>query len=185
MSAGNAGAHDWPVMAAIMLRPGSDAETARQRILSRLVGDVQLLTPAETRMREIGFTLRAAPIGILFGIGMLAGLLIGAITCYQVLFNEIVDHLKMYTTLKATGFSDWFLRRVIVEQAILLALFGFAVGSLLAWALGAYMSSASGFPVSLAAGYGAVILAITVTTCAGAGLLAVRRVTASDPAALF
>ena len=50
-----------------------------------------------------------------------ARLVIGAITCYQILFNEIVDRIKQYATLKAMGFSNAFLRRIILEQALLLS----------------------------------------------------------------
>ena len=50
------------------------------------------MTPAQLRAREDGATLQAAPIGILFIVGVLAGLVIGAINCYQLMFNEVSDH---------------------------------------------------------------------------------------------
>jgi putative ABC transport system permease protein len=185
MSSGNSGERDQPIFGAVRLKPGADLDLARSHIQALLPHDVSVLTPAELRLQVIDFTLRAAPIGILFGIGALAGLLIGATTCYQVLFNEVADHLKMYTTLKATGFSDNFLRRTIVEQAILSALLGFAAGVIVALGFCAYMSHASGFTVAISPLHGVMVLAVTVTACVGAGLLAVRQVIASDPAELF
>jgi putative ABC transport system permease protein len=185
MSAGNAGETDWPIMGAVRLKPGTDAETAREHILARLPADVSVLTPAELRTREIGFTLRVVPIGILFAVGMVAGLLIGAMTCYQVLFSEIADHLKMYSTLKAAGFSDAFLRRTIVEQSITLSLLGFAVGLGLGIVLCLYITRSSGFEVLVAPLHGALVCALTIIACIGAGLVAVRQVIVADPAELF
>jgi hypothetical protein len=47
------------------------------------------------------------------------------------------------------------------------------------------MSHASGFTVAISPLHGVMVLAVTVTACVGAGLLAVRQVIASDPAELF
>jgi putative ABC transport system permease protein len=185
MSSGNARTENWPIMGAVRLKPGTDLETARRDILAQLPTDISVLTPGEVRLREIGFTLKAAPIGILFGVGMLAGLIIGAITCYQVLFNEISENLKMYTTLKATGFSDGFLRRIIVDQAILSSLLGFVAGLVFGLAVCLYITRTSGFVVGVSPLQSAAILAVTLGACIGAGLLAFRRVVTTDPAELF
>src|SRR5262249_23321250 len=102
-----------PIMGVIRLKPGTNPDSAKKSISAQMPRDVSLFTPQEVRAREVSFTLRSAPIGILFGIGMLAGIVIGAITCYQILFNEIVDRLEQYAMLKAMGFSDAFIRRII------------------------------------------------------------------------
>jgi putative ABC transport system permease protein len=185
MSSGNARMHDTAIMGAVRLKADADPEAARLHMLAQLPADISVLTPAELRLREIGYTLRAVPIGILFGVGMVAGLFIGAITCYQVLFSEIADNLRMYTTLRAIGFSDGFLRRTIVEQAVLSSLLGFAAGLIVALAICMYISRQSGFTVWLAPAYGAMVFIVTMATCVGAGLVAVRRVIAADPAELF
>ena len=115
-----------PIMGVIHLRPGASAETERRAILASLPPDVVVLTPAETAWRESMYTLRSAPVGLLFAIGMLAGLVIGMINCYQVLYNEVSDRLPQYATLKAMGFASKFLHRVILGQAVVLAITGFS-----------------------------------------------------------
>ncbi|MGY9106125.1 MAG: hypothetical protein ACKVG0_06280, partial [Alphaproteobacteria bacterium] len=110
-----------PIMGVIRLSQGANPDEVRANLAASLPDDVSVFTPDELHQREISFTLRSAPLGFLFGIGMFAGLVIGSITCYQILFNEIVDRLKQYATLKAMGFSNGFLRGLIVEQALLLA----------------------------------------------------------------
>ncbi|HEY4125841.1 MAG TPA: FtsX-like permease family protein [Rhizomicrobium sp.] len=176
---------DQPIMGAIRLEPGVDVGAARARILETLPKDITVLTPAAVRSREFLFTLKAAPIGILFGIGMLAGLVIGAITCYQILFNEIVDRFAQYATLRAMGFSDAFFRRVILEQAVLLSLGGFAAGALLAWVAYVYLAYATSLAVRFDAFSLVFVLFLTVGMTVLAGLFALKPVAHADPASLY
>ena len=174
-----------PIMGVIRLDPGANPDDVRARLTASLPDDVAFFTPAELRQREFSFTLSSAPIGFLFGIGMLAGLVIGSITCYQILFNEIVDRLKQYATSKAMGFSEMFLRAVILEQAVLLALGGFAVGLLFAWGAYAYIAQRTALAVHLSAFSITFILVLATAMCVAAALLALRRVTLADPAELY
>jgi putative ABC transport system permease protein len=172
-------------MGAIWLAPGMDAERAKERILAALPNDISVYTPQEVRAREFAFTLKSAPIGVLFGIGMLAGLVIGSITCYQILFTEIMDRIKQYAMLKAMGFSDAFLRRIILEQAVVLSCGGFALGILAAWAVYSYVASETFLAVQLSVYSAALIFGLAVIMSIGAGLIALRRVAAADPAELY
>jgi putative ABC transport system permease protein len=176
---------DQPIMGAIRLKPGIAVAAAQARILAALPKDITVMTPDQVRDREFAFTLRAAPIGILFGIGMLAGLVIGAITCYQILFNEIVDRLAQYATLRAMGFSDRFFRRVILEQAVLLSLGGFAAGAVLAWIAFVYLTHVTSLAVGLDAVSLLFILVLTVGMTVMAGWFALKPVSRADPASLY
>jgi len=174
-----------PLMGVIRLASGADVGAVRRQILDALPDDVSVMTPQEVHAREIAFTLHSAPIGVLFGVGMLAGLAIGAITCYQVLFNEVTDRLRQYATLKAMGFSDLFLRRTIIEQAILLSCVGFALGLAAALAAYRYVAEQSSLTVQMSTAAAGLVFALTVAMCVLAGLLAVHRVAVADPAALY
>ena len=52
------------------------------------------------------------------------GFIVGMVICYQVLFADISDRLAEFATLKAMGYSDRRLFRIVVEQAVYLALLG-------------------------------------------------------------
>jgi putative ABC transport system permease protein len=177
--------NDQPIMGAIRLKPGVDVSAARARILAALPHDVIVMTPAEVRSREFVFTLKAAPIGFLFGIGMLAGLVIGAITCYQILFNEIVDRFAQYATLRAMGFSDGFFRRVVLEQAVLLSLGGFLAGVALTSIAYVYLAYATSLAVRFDAFSLVLVLLLTVGMTVMAGLFALKPVAKADPASLY
>lgn len=174
-----------PIMGVIRLGAGAAAARVKGEIAAALPDDVSVFTPAELRMREVVFTLRTAPIGILFGIGMLAGLVIGSITCYQILFNEIVDRMKQYAMLKAMGFSDAYLRRVILAQAVLLSCGGFALGLAAAYSVFVYIAKETALAVQLSLWSGGTIFALAAIMSITAGLLAVRRVRVADPAELY
>jgi putative ABC transport system permease protein len=174
-----------PIMGAIRLKPGVDPIEARARIAAAIPVDASVFTPDEIRQREINFTLRSAPIGILFGIGMLAGLVIGLITCYQILFNEITDRIEQYATLKAMGFSNGFLRQIILEQAILLSWGGFVVGIAITWLGYDYIAQETALAMHLSTFSVGLIFALATGMSIMAGMLALRRVRAADPAELY
>ncbi|MGH6877657.1 MAG: ABC transporter permease [Rhizomicrobium sp.] len=174
-----------PIMGVIHLRPGTSIEKERRLILASLPPDVTVLTPAETARRESMYTLRTAPVGLLFVVGMLAGLVIGTINCYQVLYNEISDHLSQFATLKAMGFSNGFLRRIILGQAVILSLAGFASGLVFAWLADGYIAAHSMLPIRITGPSGFVVCCLTFSMCMVAGLIAIKRVAGADPAALY
>jgi putative ABC transport system permease protein len=174
-----------PIMGVIRLQAGASIAAVKRAIAAALPNDVSVFTPAEVKDREIAFTLKSAPIGILFGIGMLAGLVIGSITCYQILFNEIVDRMKQYAMLKAMGFSDFYLRRVILAQAILLSCGGFVLGLAAAYTVYAYIAKQTALAVQLSFTSGGLIFALAAGMSIAAGLLAMRRVRTADPAELY
>jgi putative ABC transport system permease protein len=174
-----------PIMGLVHLKPGAPLETVRRRIIESLPPDVAVLTPAETAKRESSYTLRTAPVGLLFAIGMLAGLVIGTINCYQVLYNEITDHLRQFATLKAMGFSNHFLRRIILGQALILSVTGFSIGVAFAWLADRYIASQSRLPIGIGVGSGILVCCVTLLMCVIAGLIAIRRVAVADPAALY
>ena len=116
---------------------------------------------------------------------MLAGFVIGAITCYQTLFNEIMDRLPQYATLRAMGFSDLYLQRVICEQALLLACGGFAMGLVLALAANAYIGGAAALPMRLSLNSTLGTLALTTGMSLLAGWIAMRLLASAKPDELY
>jgi putative ABC transport system permease protein len=173
---------DWIL---VRLAPGADVEEVRARLVATLPRTLSVLTPEEMRMREVAYTTRKAPIGIVFGIGLVLGFIIGTSICYQILFNEINDHLPQFATLKAMGFGDGFLRRVVLTEAALLGAAGFVPGLAGSWLLYRVIERMTGIVMSLGPGYAAIVFALTVAMCVLAGLIAVRRVLKSDSAALL
>ncbi len=176
---------DTPVMAVLRVRDGLDVGDALRRIAARLPDDLQIMTPQALYQREVDYTVHVAPIGTIFGVGLVAGIIIGILVCHQVLFNEIADHLAQYATLKAMGFSERTLNGIVTEEALTLSLAGFAIGASLAYPIYWYVESETALVMALEPSSLALVFALTLAICVTAGLLAARRVARLDPAELF
>jgi putative ABC transport system permease protein len=169
----------------IRVRPGVDLQALKARLLASLPDDILIMTPEEARVREVDFTTEKAPTGAVFSAGVAIGFLIGVILCYQILYNEITDHLPQYATMKAMGFSRRFMIRLVVKQALLLSILGFIPGLAGGYLLYALIEHYTQILMMLTLWRGLLVLALTVFMCTFAGFLAARKVLNADPAELY
>ena len=100
----------------LRVRPGTDLTRLRTDLQSALPADVRVLTSDEFIAKERDFWDQVAPIGTVFSIGVVMGFIVGSVICYQVLFSDISDRLGEFATLKAMGYSNLRLFRVVVMQ---------------------------------------------------------------------
>ncbi len=173
-----------PIMGVIKIDRRENLEKVRQHI-EGLLPDTDVMTPAELAAREQRVTTKSVPVGIIFSIGMVAGFIIGVIVCYQVLFNEINDQIRQYATLKAIGFRNSFLVRIILEQSVVLSIMGFVLSLPVTFYIGFLISAETSLPMKIDAGRILLVLSITIAMCISSGLIAMRRVWNTDPAELY
>ncbi|PTX91678.1 FtsX-like permease family protein [Opitutus sp. ER46] len=176
---------DLVTMALLKVRPGTDIPALKQKLLKLVGEEVLVMTPEELRVREVEFTADATPAGGVFAIGLAIGFLIGMIICYQILFNEISDNMPQYATVKAVGFSRTYLVALVLQQALLLSLFGFLPGLLGGGLLYTVIEHSTGILMFLSWPRSLLVFALTVFMCIGSGLLAVQKVLRADPAEVF
>lgn len=169
----------------IRIREGVDANQLAETIRPQLPADVVLLTKAEFMEKERRFWEAVAPIGVVFDIGVVMGFIVGTAICYQVLFSEISDRIAEFATLKAMGYSKASLVRIIVEEGIYLAIFGYGVGLSLGLVLSGYLERETGLNLDVRWSDSLIIFALTVIMCVLSGLLAGRKLGSVDPAELF
>jgi putative ABC transport system permease protein len=169
----------------LRVKPGSDPVRVKEAVAMRLPVDVIVLTKAELVRKEQDFWEKAAPIGVVFDIGMAMGFVVGLAICYQVLFAEIADRLPQFATLRAMGYTDGALLRLVLRESLYLALLGFAGGLAIGRLLFGWLQGETGLSMVLKPIDVAVVLILTVAQCALAGVLAARRLLTVDPAALF
>jgi putative ABC transport system permease protein len=125
------------------------------------------------------------PLGAIFGVGMVIGFIIGVIICYQILYNEITDHMPQYATLRAMGFTDRYLKGLVVRQALWLSVLGFVPGLLGAFLIYTVIEHYTGILMFLSVGRASLIFFVTLFMCVVAALIAVKKVTGADPAELY
>jgi putative ABC transport system permease protein len=112
------------------------------------------------------------------------GVVIGVVASAQALYASAVDHLPEYATMRAMGAGDFYLRGLIIKQALIVAVVGYSVGmaiAVLAVRLASHGVVAMLLPLPLIL----VLGAITMIMCALAGLVAMRRVIAVNPTSIF
>ncbi|MBX7072267.1 MAG: ABC transporter permease DevC [Pirellulales bacterium] len=169
----------------IRLKEPGQAHVLQARLLEVLPDDVNVLTRAGFGRQERQFWQRSTPVGFVFGLGTVMGFLVGIIFCYQILYSDISDHLAEFATLKAMGYSKGYFVGVVFQEALLLALFGFAPGIAVAGILYWILGSMTGLLLDLTVPRALLILALTLGMCLASAALAVRKVLSSDPAELF
>ncbi len=170
-----------------LIKCASDAniEQVRQCLRHALGPNVNIRTREQFIETEIAFWDKNTPIGVIFKVGVIMGFIVGVLICYQVLFNDINDHMPEFATLMAMGYSPRFFRTLVVRQAIYLALLGFVPGLAISWLLFQLISSLTGLIMTLTLFESGLILVFTLVMCIVSGLLAVRKLLAVDPASLF
>jgi putative ABC transport system permease protein len=180
----------------VRLAPGADQENVRQRLINALRAgvatrrnaggdDVTVMTKDEFRDQERTYWRTSTPVGFVFGLGLVMGLIVGVVICYQVLATDVADHLPEFATLKAMGYSDRYLAGVVLRQALLLALVGFVPGAVLSGMLYFILGRVTGLPLLLTPVRAAVVLGLAIVMCSASGLLTVRKLRSADPADLF
>lgn len=147
--------------------------------------DLSVRTRAEFIALEVAFQNDVSPVGPIFMLGTVIGFVVGLMISYQILYTELSEQEAQYATLKAMGYENCYLVRVVLTQS---ALYGIA-GFLAAWAAGLIVFKVIGekalLPMHMSPGIALGTAALTVGMCLLAGALAVRRVIDTDPAEIF
>jgi putative ABC transport system permease protein len=169
----------------IRCAPSSDLEAAKADLIARLPSDVAVLTREQYIDREVRFWARNTPIGIIFAIGSTMGFVVGVIICYQILANDIADHLSEFATLKAMGYTTPYFSQIVIRQSLYLSVFGFCIGFGLSLILFRMIESATGLLMLMTVGRALTIFCLTIAMCIVSGMLALRKLILADPASLF
>jgi putative ABC transport system permease protein len=169
----------------LQLEPGSDADAVAAALRERLPADVRVFTRGEINRHERRHWVVKTSVGIIFSFGVAMALVVGMAIAYQVLSSNIASRLKEYSTLKALGYPTAYLSRVVLVQAVALAVAGYVPGLLIAWQLYGVTRRAALIPMNLGVFEAVFVLLLAVGMCAAAGLISLRKVIRADPAELF
>jgi putative ABC transport system permease protein len=167
----------------VKVADGADPDTVAMRLATALPSaDTRVMTTRDYEAYLRDFMRRGTPIGTVFSIGVVMGLLVGFAIVHQILSADVHDHMGEYATLRAMGYTQGWLLGVVFEQALVLAVLGFVPGLSLSLGLYALLGVATELSVTLPPDRAAFVLVLTLVMCAASGALAARRLAKADPA---
>ncbi len=159
--------------------------TVIQNLRQVLPNDVEILSREQAGERDKNYWLTSTSIGIIFGTGAIMAFIVGTVIVYQVLYTDVTEHLNEYATLKAIGYSNLRLSKVILQEAVILAFLGFFPGFVIAIGLYTLTRSATGLPMEMSFGRASFVFLLTNIMCSVSGLLSLSKVLTTDPADVF
>ena len=167
----------------IKMQPGIDADSLSALINKSIFGirawPAKRLETA-TLKRILSSSGIALSTGTLIAFALIAGFFIIGLTMY----SSALDRLKDYGTLKAIGASNVFIRRLILSQALIFAIVGFAVAYLLLEGFRKGVAS-SGLIFSFSPLILLSIFSVITLISLGGASFALRRISGVEPAAVF
>ena len=163
---------------------GSASVGALQARLQDRVRGVDVLTTSEFSRMTRFYWMFTTGAGVAVLLAALLGLVVGVVVVAQTIYATTMDHLREYGTLKAMGATNGYLYRVIIQQAVISAVFGYSLAMVASWFV--VRGSAKGgaailLPWPVAAG----MLGLTLAMCISAALVSINKVTRLDPATVF
>jgi len=176
----------------VRLQKGVDPDQAKASLIRWLqerdpscLQEMQILTMKEQLAWERARWLRETPIGMIFTMGVILSFIIGAAIVYMILANDVTNRLPEYATLKAMGYSQWALARIVLVQSWLLALMSYLPAALISFLLYELTAGLSKIPTTMTWDRVWGVLGIAIAMCSVSGLMAMLRLWRAEPASLF
>jgi putative ABC transport system permease protein len=163
--------------------PGADLQAVKREIESR-VQEVDVYTAAEFSRKQAAYWLFGTGAGVTVLIAAGLGLLVGIVVVAQTIYASTMDHIREYGTLKAMGASNGYIYCVIIKQATISGLIGYAIG--MSVSLVVSQGSLQGTTAIILPGAAiAGLLGLTMLMCIGASMVSINKITRIDPAMVF
>jgi len=169
----------------IRLTPDADLKAVQASLKQRLNENINLFTYDELVKFEQLYWDNMTPIGFIFGFGTIMGLVVGMVIVYQILFTDITNHLNEFATLKAMGYKHRYFIKVVFASAFYLAVLGFVPGYLMSVGLYKVAEAAIFIPMPMTYTKLVTVFLFILSMCATAGMLAMRKLKAANPADMF
>lgn len=174
---------DQTVFLLVKAAPGTDL-TALSAALEASIADVDVVTNARFASMTRFYWMFTTGAGVAVLLAAVLGLVVGVVVVAQTIYATTMDHLKEYGTLKAMGATNAYLYRIILQQAVLSAFAGYALGMVVS--VFVVRGSAQGGAAILLPGWMALaMLGLTLVMCVSAAFVSINKVTRLDPAMVF
>lgn len=164
---------------------GASAEEVAELLNRRLPDDVLAMTRKDLEAREETHWVRHTATGEIFGFGVVVSMVVAGVVIFQVLSSDIRNHLSEYATLKAMGYTNAFLGRVVVRQSLIYSVSAYVLAIPLGIASYALTEYFVQIPMHLTAANLLYVFALTVATGWISARISISKVYSASPADLY
>jgi putative ABC transport system permease protein len=169
----------------VTVTAGADPRAVADRLRLALPSDVLVLTRDTLYRIESEYWVGQTASGKIISFGVFLTMVVAGVVVYQALANDIRDHLPEYGTLKAIGYGDVYLLRVIQTQAAIYAAACFPPAVALSAVVYRATEALANIPMALT-GRNVLLALFVITACSQfAGVVSLRKLRQADPAELF
>ncbi len=169
----------------IRLTPGTNVDAMVETLRQNLPADVLIMSQPDFAQRERLYWQEDTNIGFVFLLLTAMAFAVGIILVYQILYTDVADHWTEYATLKAIGYTNAYLLGVVLQAAVILSVLGFLPGLAISFYLYDLTATTTGLLMQLTLPRVLTLWLATIAMCLISGLIAVRKVQATDPAEVF
>jgi putative ABC transport system permease protein len=167
----------------VKLTPGADPEAVRAEIRRRLpYNDVRGRDEWGALSRS--YWTDNTGLGLNMVMTVALGCLVGVVVVAQTLYTSTLEHLREFATVKAIGGTNGDIYQIIAKQAVIAAVVGFALGTVMAIGLRPLMALID-LNLILTPSLVAAVFLGSLALCLGASALSFRQVAQLDPALVF
>jgi putative ABC transport system permease protein len=167
----------------VKLEPGADVGKVRAEIRRRLpFNDVHTRENWAAKTRK--YWISNTGIGINMKLTVFLGCLVGVVVVAQTLYTSVLEHLKEFATVKAIGGSNVDIYKILLKQATISAVTGYAAGCLPVFLVRSLVARLN-LKLVITPEMMIIVLVGTVLLCQAASVVSFRKVAATDPALVF
>lgn len=174
---------DQTIYILVKVAPGFSVEEVKNHLQEQL-SDVDVYTKKEFSTKTRKYWIINTGAGIALLSTALLGAVVGIIIVGQTIYASTMEHIKEFGTLKAIGASNRDIYKIIIEQALINSVIGYAVGVVISYLVVKVMQAGK-LDVLLPWPVMALIFVVTVLMCVSSSIISIYKVTKIDPALIF
>lgn len=169
----------------VTMKSGADPLRVKAQLTAAVGDQAKVFTRSEYIAAEKDFYATRTPIGAIFNIGLLVGVVVGVVFISQVLHGIIDANLREYAVLITMGYQNRFFTMIVIEIAVAISIATFIPSALIAAGLYHLASLATQLPLTMSAGGVATIFIVVLVMGNIAALMSMKKLKTANPLDLF
>src|SRR5262249_48684142 len=109
----------------VKLKPGTNVTESANALRLDLGPDVRVLSRSELKASEKKYWVTQSSVGLINGFGAAVALIVGIVVLYQVLSTDIANNLPQFAMLKAIGYTNAALGRIVMLKVLVLGVLAY------------------------------------------------------------